>query len=72
MNDPLCSRCLEQGITTPAQDVHHSVPFSTGETLQDKKRLAYDYDNTMSLCKVCHAKIHQELRINSDRNIQNN
>ena len=46
---PLCEDCLEQGLTTPAQEVHHIV----------KKRLlpaelADKEENLMALCCACH------------------
>jgi 5-methylcytosine-specific restriction protein A len=57
-NDPLCEKCLENGITTPADDVHHIIPFmSTNDTIS-RKELAYDYDNLQSLCKEHHMQAH--------------
>ena len=33
--------------------------MSTNDSVE-RKRLAYDYDNLMSLCKQCHQNIHNE------------
>lgn len=57
-NDPLCELCLEEGRTTPAEDVHHKTSFMSVTDPVQRNFLAYDYDNLQSLCKVCHQKIH--------------
>lgn len=58
---PLCEQCLEHGIITPAEQIHHIQPFLTGKTYEEKMQLAYDYNNLMSVCKQCHSDIHKEL-----------
>lgn len=57
---PLCERCEERGLITPAEDVHHRESF--GEHLTNWRAYAYDYNNLMSVCKHCHGEIHDEQR----------
>ena len=55
---PLCEECLRKGKITPAEDVHHiRSPFSKGDV---NYTLLLDYDNLMSVCKNCHADIHNK------------
>lgn len=56
--DPLCEVCKSKGLTVPAEDVHHVVSFMSTDDPVQRKHLAYDYDNLMSLCKECHQFIH--------------
>lgn len=58
MSDPLCEICLKEGRTTPAEDIHHITSFMTVDDMTMRKVLAFDYDNLMSLCDVCHQRIH--------------
>lgn len=58
---PLCERCLESGKVTPAEHVHHIIPFLTGSTKADKIRLLTNQENLMSLCYECHRQIHREM-----------
>ena len=60
---PLCEQCLREGRVTPAEDVHHVVSFMTEyhndqQLNDDMLKLAFDYDNLMSLCRECHLKAH--------------
>lgn len=55
---PLCERCMRDGKITPAVDVHHLTSFTTAADEIERKRLAYDYNNLMSLCKECHHYVH--------------
>lgn len=58
---PLCERCLEQGNITPAEHVHHIIPFLRGTTKADRLKLFTDIDNLQALCYTCHRIAHQEL-----------
>ena len=40
---------MSEGRLTPAQEVHHILPFADGGT--------NDEDNLMALCKSCHSGI---------------
>lgn len=55
---PLCERCAQNGKVVPAVDVHHIKSFTSTDDPIERKRLAYDYDNLMSLCKECHRDVH--------------
>ena len=53
---PLCERCLSEGRTVEAREVHHIRPLAAGGT--------HASENLMALCKQCHSRIHAE---NGDR-----
>ena len=48
----LCRECKRYGKTTPADTVHHIVPITINY------RLAFINNNLISLCRQCHAKMH--------------
>lgn len=56
--NPLCEMCLKEGRITPTEDIHHIVSFMTVYDYQQRLRLAFDFNNLMSLCKQCHQKMH--------------
>lgn len=57
-NNPLCEMCLEKEIIKSAIDVHHKNPISSTDSVNEKKRLGFDYKNLKSLCKDCHKEVH--------------
>lgn len=57
MQQPLCEICLENGVITPADDVHHIDSFLNYSGNQRLYK-AFDFANLMSVCKECHGKIH--------------
>lgn len=57
-NDPLCEECLKNDKATAVEDVHHIVSFMSTDDPVERNRLAFDYNNLMSICKECHAKKH--------------
>ena len=61
----LCEECLKDGIITAARCGHHVLPIETARTKEEMRRLAFDWNNLMSLCKSCHARIHKELGSNT-------
>ena len=61
----LCEECMKEGIVTSARCVHHIIPIETARTKEEMRRLAFDWNNLMSLCKSCHARIHKELGSNT-------
>jgi 5-methylcytosine-specific restriction protein A len=61
MNNPLCEDCERKGIVTPATQVHHVVSFMSTDDPELRYKLAFDYDNLVSLCEVCHQKRHGKL-----------
>lgn len=50
--NPLCECCLDKGVVTFAEEVHHKVQLAKGGT--------HSRENLMSLCKSCHAEIHKK------------
>jgi len=57
-SDPLCEMCIKHGKTTPTEEIHHITSFMTTDDPIKRTHLAYNYENLMSLCQVCHQKIH--------------
>ncbi len=49
---PFCELCYAKGVLVPVEEVHHKLPLAEGGT--------HDRDNLISLCKVCHARLHAE------------
>ena len=66
-NNPLCEKCFENEIITPATQVHHITSFMTGINSDEKMILFLDYNNLMSICDSCHGEIHKH-----DKKIINN
>ena len=71
--NPLCEQCIMDGeaIGIPGgyvksvECVHHIIPIETARTKEEMRRLAFDWNNLMSLCFACHARIHKELGSNT-------
>lgn len=59
--DPLCENCKKKGIYRMAQEIHHIVPVESAKDYASMRILAYDYNNLMSLCSICHHEIHNEM-----------
>jgi 5-methylcytosine-specific restriction protein A len=51
--DPLCEVCTREGKTVVAEIVHHIKPLNRGGEL-------LDMDNLLSVCRVCHGKLHSK------------
>lgn len=60
-HNPLCERCESRNRITPADEVHHIIPFDRGRTPEETECLAFDYDNLKSVCDPCHDEEHKEL-----------
>jgi len=56
---PLCELCQAQGLTMPADMVHHLKPIRSGGN-------AWAWDNLQSLCNDCHRAEH-ETPVNAER-----
>lgn len=67
---PLCEKCMEKGLTTPMEEVHHKVPIESAPDFETMKLLAFDINNLQSLCRECHKEAHRELKSNSVEEIQ--
>ena len=59
---PCCQCCERQGITTPADAIHHIMPFSTGITEEAKWKLLLNPQNLCSLCNHHHQLAHKYIR----------
>lgn len=59
MMNPVCQVCELEGKTTLTEDIHHLIPFSTGKTEEERRALAFDFDNLISVCKHCHNRLHK-------------
>ena len=59
-DQPICEICLQKGIITPADEIHHRVSFMSVPAGSERTALAFDYDNLMSLCRSCHQQLHSE------------
>lgn len=53
----LCELCLEQGIITPGEIVHHKRHV-TAKTIDDPN-ITLQWDNLQLLCREHHAKVHE-------------
>lgn len=52
----LCERCLQRGIYSPGEIVHHKVHI-TPDNINDPS-ITLDFGNLMLLCRQCHAEVH--------------
>lgn len=56
-----CKECLKEGKLTPTSDLHHILsPFDDGLSGWERYNRLMDEDNWMPLCKMHHAKIHND------------
>lgn len=55
---PLCECCLKKGIVRQADEVHHKHIFLRGKSEEERWNLLLDWNNLMSVCSECHAKLH--------------
>ena len=63
--NPLCQDCLEHGIYTPAQEVHHITPCETARSVKQMEELMFNFGNLRSLCHECHVLTHKRLASHS-------
>lgn len=67
-DEPLCEVCKSEGRITLAQEVHHIFPIEQARTPKEAKERAFDYDNLMSVCRVCHKLLHNPSEQKPKRN----
>nr|AIF26666.1 hypothetical protein [uncultured bacterium fosmid pJB83B9] len=58
LNNPICEMCEKKGRITPTEEIHHVVSFMSTADPMERRALAFDFDNLMSLCSKCHHEIH--------------
>lgn len=63
--NPLCQDCLDSGIYTPAQEIHHVVPCESAKTIRQMEELMFSIGNLRSLCHECHVLVHKKLASHS-------
>ena len=68
--NPLCELCEREGYVRAAQAIHHITPIETAKTMDEMKRLAYDWSNLLSVCRECHAKLHKDMKSFSHETVQ--
>lgn len=56
--NPLCEVCLMQGKITPAEHTHHIITFTNAKSEAERDKLAFDYNNLISICSECHNRLH--------------
>lgn len=57
---PICQCCLEHNRVTPADEVHHKIPWSRGESETEQWELFLNEKNLMSVCRTCHIGLHNK------------
>ena len=60
--NPLCEVCEQEGIVTSAHSVHHRHPIEDSTSKAEMRKWAFMWENLVSVCDACHAKIHKEHR----------
>ena len=68
--NPLCECCAEKGLIVPAAEVHHKTPVESAVSVDEMRRLMYDFNNLESLCHECHVKRHKEMKSHSKASIR--
>ena len=58
---PLCVECAAKGISRPATDLHHKIPYLWWNTEEDRYKALLYVDWIVPLCQDCHYKIHNTL-----------
>jgi 5-methylcytosine-specific restriction protein A len=65
--NPLCEEHEKLGRVIQLQEIHHRIPFEWGRSDEEMELLAFDIDNTESVCEKCHEELHKQLKINKKR-----
>lgn len=58
-NNPVCEKCKDR----LAIDVHHIIYLSIAGNITELKRLGFDENNLMAVCKDCHKEIHNNINL---------
>ena len=58
--DGLCEECMKDGIIKSANIVHHKHPIEESHSMQEMRHWAFMWENLMSVCQSCHARIHRD------------
>ena len=76
----LCRVCKREGIEAGVDDgyiksgfaCHHVIPFESAKSKAEMKRLFFDTNNIILVCKDCHAKIHREMKSHTKEKVAEN
>lgn len=60
----LCERCLERGLYTPGEIVHHKKHITPDNI--DDPTVTLNWDNLMLVCRNCHGELHGGKRCKVD------
>lgn len=60
---PLCAECERNGVSKIGDHVHHKVPFMSVTDESERWQLLLDESNLETLCKKCHLKAHERLKM---------
>lgn len=52
----LCEICLERGLITPGEIVHHKIPLTPDNI--NNTDITFSWRNLQLLCRECHAEVH--------------
>lgn len=55
---PICEVCEMEGIIKLAEDCHHLKSFLNSNDEVERDNLAFDFDNLLSVDKICHSRLH--------------
>ena len=76
--NPLCEQCLadgkakgiKEGYLRTATIVHHIHPIEESTTMAEMRHWAFLWGNLQSLCRECHAKIHNQKGYHKKENVK--
>lgn len=57
-SSPLCEVCLIEDRIKGAEHVHHLRSFMGISDKVERDAVAYDPENLMTVCEVCHGRLH--------------
>lgn len=69
-SNPICEICNDNGIITPAEEVHHISPVEDAVSTDEMERLMFDYNNLQSLCHDCHINEHARRKSHSRKEVE--
>lgn len=58
----ICEECIKHGHVTPAEHVHHIVPFMSEHNEIARWNTFLNPNNLRALCKHCHYAYHYKMR----------
>lgn len=58
METPICEVCALEGKSTLAEHIHHKISFMEADDPVERDRLAFSYENLLSVCEEHHNEIH--------------